>query len=127
MKCQNCGTDVMKGAQFCPNCGSNQLVMDSPQQNYGSQFYGEYQNGSFAQQPGYAQQNYQQGFQQPYEMQQVSTADAPVWLKIVCLFFWLVGIIMYFVKKEKEPVYAKSCLTFGLIGLAIEFVFGILF
>lgn len=112
MRCQSCGAEVMNGTQYCPVCG-NSMVFQT--------------QGSGYQQPvnqGY-QQFPDQNFQQPYGMQNVSQADAPVWLKIISLLFWIVGVIMYFVKKDKEPVYAKSCLTFGLIGLVIDIFWGV--
>lgn len=121
MKCQNCGTNVMNGAQFCPNCGSNQLIAETSQSNYSSQHgYGHSQQG-FGQ-AGYAQPAFQQNFQQ-----EVSLNDAEVWMKILCFIIPIVGIIFYFVKKQKEPVYAKSCLTWGLIGFGVSFILGIIF
>lgn len=122
MKCQNCGTEVMNGAQFCPNCGSNQLSMGPSQQSYSNpQGYGQYQQQAYGQ-AGYAQPAFQQNFQQ-----EVSYKDAEVWMKILSFLIPIVGIILYFVKKQKEPVYAKSCLTWGLIGLGVSFIFGIIF
>lgn len=112
MRCTNCGANVLNGAQFCPNCGSSQLVQDYQQQNY--------------QNEGYQQPYQQNGFQQQ-SMQQVSYIDAPIWLKIISLLFPLAGVIIFFVKKNTEPVYAKSCLIWGLIGFGISFLFGLLF
>lgn len=45
-------------------------------------------------------------------------------LSVCC--FPILGIIMYFVWKEKQPKAAKSALTFGLIGFAITILFWIL-
>ena len=37
------------------------------------------------------------------------------------------GIILYFVKKAKTPISAKSYLKWGLIGLAVTIVFEIIY
>lgn len=120
MRCESCGAEVMNGTQYCHVCG-NSLALQS--QGVG---YQQPMNQGYQQPMNQGYQQFQgQNFQQPYGMQNVSQADAPVWLKIVSLLFWIVGVIMYFVKKDKEPVYAKSCLTFGLIGLGIDILWGV--
>lgn len=45
-------------------------------------------------------------------------------LSLCC--FPLLGIIMFFVWKEKQPKAAKSALIFGLIGLVISIIFAII-
>lgn len=106
MKCQHCGAEIMNGAQFCPVCG-NSAVMQ-------------------VQGPGY-QTNVNQGYQPQYGMQNVSDEDAGLGMKILCFLIPIVGIVLYFVKKNEKPTYAKSCLTWGLIGVAVSFVLGVLF
>lgn len=141
MKCQNCGSDVANGAQFCPNCGSNNLMADyqQPQQNYGQSNYpnpGMQQQGmqqGYGQQgygqQGYGQQPYQQDYNQnqPYGMGGQNMKDAEVWMKILCFLIPIVGIILYFIKKDKEPVYAKSCIMWALISIGVEFFFWLVF
>lgn len=104
MKCQNCGSELIVGATHCHSCGSANMIQ-------------------------YSQQDYSQqmnpGFQQFNGAPKVSQKDAEVWLKIVSFLIPIVGIIMYFVKKNEAPVYAKSCLTWGLIGLGASIFFGI--
>lgn len=128
MRCSNCGAEIMNGAQFCTNCGAQQVQQQTyqqfganPQQPYGgtpNQAYGVNM-----------QQQYANGYQQatPYANNQYDMAnnaasleDAALWLKIVCLLIPIVGIVIYFVKKNNEPVAAKSCLTFALIGVALN-------
>lgn len=113
MKCQNCGAEIMNGAQFCPVCG-NSAVMQV--------------QGSGFQQPmnqGYQQYGGSQNFQQPYGMQNVSNEDASLVIKIISFLIPIVGIILYFVKKNESPVYAKSCLTWGLIGFVVSFLWAV--
>lgn len=103
MNCHNCGTIVANGASHCHNCGTP------------IQFSGN----------GFTQQQYgQQGYNQP--MANVDTQDLNIGLKIVCLLFWIVGVILYFVNKDKAPVKAKSALTWGLVGLGLDIFFGLL-
>lgn len=41
-------------------------------------------------------------------------------LKVVCFFFPIVALILYFVEKDKKPVSAKAYGKWGLIGLAVN-------
>ncbi|MCH5233664.1 MAG: hypothetical protein J1E16_00075 [Muribaculaceae bacterium] len=96
--------------------------MGPSQQSYSNpQGYGQYQQQPYGQ-TGYVDPAFQQNFQQ-----EASYQDAEVWMKILCFIVPIVGIIFYFVKKDKEPVYAKSCLTWGLIGFGVSFLLGIIF
>lgn len=50
-----------------------------------------------------------------------------IWVNLLSLCcFPLLGIIMFFVWKDKQPKAAKSALIFGLIGLVVSFIIGIL-
>ncbi|WP_431028497.1 zinc ribbon domain-containing protein [Lysinibacillus sp. LZ02] len=50
-----------------------------------------------------------------------------IWVNLLSLCcFPLLGIIMFFVWRDKQPKAAKSALIFGLIGLAISVVIGII-
>lgn len=102
MKCQNCGSELFVGATHCHACGST-TMNQNPQQNFSQQM--------------------NPGFQQVNGFNNVSQKDAAVWLKILCFLFPLVGFIMYFVKKNEAPVYAKSCLIWGAAGFAVNLVF----
>ena len=104
MKCQNCGSELIAGTSHCHYCG-NANMAQYPQQNFSQQMNSNYQqfNG----------------------VQDVSQKDAEVWLKIVSFLIPIVGVIMYFVKKNEAPVYAKSCLTWGLIGFGVSIFFGL--
>ena len=103
MKCSNCGSEIMPGAQFCQVCGATQPM----QQGY----------------PNNGQPMYQQPM---YQNEQASTEDASIGLKIVSFLIPIVGLILWAVKKKDEPVAAKSCLTWGIAGFAVSFLFGLL-
>lgn len=50
-----------------------------------------------------------------------------IWINLLSLCcIPILGIIMYFVWKDKQPKAAKSALTFGIIGLVLSFIFAIL-
>lgn len=50
-----------------------------------------------------------------------------IWVNLLSLCcFPLLGIIMFFVWKDKQPKAAKSALIFGLIGLVIAIILGII-
>ena len=46
--------------------------------------------------------------------------DLGIGLKIVCFLIPIVGIVLYFVKKEQEPKSAKQACTFALISVGIQ-------
>lgn len=51
-----------------------------------------------------------------------SNEDLHVGLKVLSFCIPLAGAIIYFIKKDKEPVAAKSACTFALIGLGVNIV-----
>lgn len=61
-------------------------------------------------------------FNQNYQKPNQSNEDLHVGLKILSFCIPLAGAIIYFVKKDKEPVAAKSACTLALIGLAVNIV-----
>jgi len=52
--------------------------------------------------------------------------DLGTGLKIVCVLIPLVGLILYFVKKQDEPKAAKQACNFALIGVAVGVVIQII-
>lgn len=55
-----------------------------------------------------------------------SGEDLSVILKIVSFCIPLVGAILWFIKKDKEPKAAKSACTFALIGVAVGIIINII-
>lgn len=53
---------------------------------------------------------------------QKSNEDLHIGLKVLSFCIPLAGAIIYFVKKENEPVAAKSACNLALIGLAVNVV-----
>lgn len=51
-----------------------------------------------------------------------SNEDLHIGLKILSFCIPLAGAIIYFVKKDKEPVAAKSACNLALIGLGVNVV-----
>ena len=52
--------------------------------------------------------------------------DAGIWVKILSFIIPIVGIFLYFYKKDSQPVYAKSCLIWSLASIVIGFVLAII-
>ena len=65
-------------------------------------------------------------FNQDYQKPNQSNEDLHIGLKILSFCIPLAGAIIYFVKKDKEPVAAKSACTFALIGLGVNIVLTII-
>lgn len=100
-----------------PVNNSNQGVYYQPQQSQ--------QNGGYYQAPGGQAQNGQSPFPQ-YQQPQVE--DNPsMGLRVLSWFIPLVGIILYFTKKDKTPKSAKSYLTASLISIGVNVAISILF
>lgn len=57
---------------------------------------------------------------QNYQKPNQSNEDLHVGLKILSFCIPLAGAIIYFVKKGKEPVAAKSACTLALVGLGVN-------
>ena len=53
--------------------------------------------------------------------------DLGTGLKIVSFCFPIVGLILYFVKKNDQPVAAKQACTFGLIGFILGLIINIIY
>ena len=133
MFCKNCGQQLAEGAAFCPNCGAAVAQPDAaptaseqpvvPEQPAAEQ-------GTAQPQQPYTQP--QQPFtppQQPYGQYpgygtpQVSQEPASGGLRFLCWLIPLVGIILYFVKKDEKPVYAKQCGVAALVSIIMCVVF----
>ena len=52
--------------------------------------------------------------------------DASLGIKILSFILPFVGIFLYFYKLGTAPKYAKSCVLWGLLGLAVEFAIAII-
>ena len=111
-----------------------QYDQQQPQQPYQQPQYGQqpqqpYQQPQYGQQQPYAQQPYQQPQygqqpQQPY--QQSGTDVASTGMKILCFLIPIVGLVLYFVEKDKNPNKAKTLLKCAIIGFIVGFVCSIL-
>jgi uncharacterized membrane protein len=55
-----------------------------------------------------------------------SQEDLSTILKIVSFCIPLVGAILWFIKKDKEPKAAKSACTFALIGFAVGIIINVI-
>lgn len=138
MFCKNCGQQLAEGAAFCPNCGAAVPAEEQPIQAEAQPVPTEAQPTEA--QPVQAQQQPytppQQPFtppQQPYGqypgygMPQVSQEPASGGLRFLCWLIPLVGIILYFVKKDEKPVYAKQCGVAALVSIIMAVVFYIFY
>lgn len=117
MKCNNCGAEVMNGSQFCQNCGATVLSQPSQQPMQGS-YQQPMQQGYNPQQP--MQMGYNNQQQNSYQNRYVSSEDAHWALKVLSLIIPIAGFVLWLVKKDKEPVAAKSCLIWAAAGVALN-------
>ncbi|MDE6649630.1 MAG: hypothetical protein K2K45_06850 [Muribaculaceae bacterium] len=126
MRCNNCGSEIMPGSQYCQVCGTPSPTFQQTQQP----MQGGAQQGMYQQpvQGGMQQGMYQQSYQQPYspQNQAVSYEDAGWGLKILSILIPIAGLILWLVKKDKEPVAAKTCLLWACVGVAINIFLGFL-
>lgn len=123
MFCKNCGQQLAEGAAFCPNCG---MTVTQPDTAPAASEQPAVEQGT-AQQPPYTQPQQPYGQYPGYGMPQVSQEPASGGLRFLCWLIPLVGIILYFVKKDEKPVYAKQCGVAALVGIIMAVVFYIFY
>lgn len=104
--CTKCGAQMQDTDFACAQCGmSVNQPQGDPNQGYNQ---------------GY-NPNYNQGYQQNYN-------DAPsTGYAVLGFFIPIVGLILYFVEKDKTPLKAKSALKGAIWGFAIGVVGSIIY
>lgn len=107
MFCSHCGKPLEDGAQFCSNCSAPVEPAAAPQ-GYAPQAENMPPYG--APQPPYP----------PYGMPQPSMEPASLGLRVLCWFIPILGIVLYFIKKDEKPVYAKQCGKAALISILVN-------
>ena len=133
MFCKNCGQSLEDGVLICPNCNTpvdgyattNAAQPQTPPVNanpYNTQPQAPYG----AAQPPYGYPPQQPYAQQPYGVPPISQEPASVGLRVLCWFIPIVGIVLYFVKKDEKPVYAKQCGKVALISIIVNAVLSFL-
>jgi hypothetical protein len=55
-----------------------------------------------------------------------SGEDLNIGLKILSFCIPLAGLILYFVKKDKEPVAAKSACTWAVVGFSLGIIINVI-
>ena len=100
MFCTHCGAPITPETQeFCPNCGAPTKDVRPPY--------------------GYTPPPPPYGMGYPPPPPPVSYAEADGLLKVACVFFPILGIILYCIDKDKKPVAARQCLKISLIVMAV--------
>lgn len=101
MYCPNCGTNVNDNAEVCSQCGTNLHNLSN---------------------------NINANNTNTTNTVTVNDNDkANIWINLLSLCcFPILGIIMYFVWKDSQPKAAKSALIFGIVGICLSVVVGIL-
>ena len=111
MICNKCGSFYEDNFIECPHCGT---VAPFGQQE-----------------PQFSQQQAPVNNMNAQYAQKINTPPAAddkpnMVINIISLIFLpILGIIMYFVEKDKHPIMAKSALKFGIGGWVVSFVIGI--
>lgn len=118
MLCNNCGKEIDTNTKFCPYCGKEVLNSNLNQKNVNNQEIivekkDVYQSNNINSQESYSdQQNNNQNIEE----------KANIGLAILSFFIPLAGLIVFIVKKDKEPKTAK---TSGICAL-VSFILNIL-
>ena len=123
--CKNCGTQLEDDAVFCVNCGQKQVDGDNIKREGENNNAGNNNNyNNYNGNNGYNNYNGNNG---NYNYGGADPSDAPsVGFGIISALWWIVGLILYFVFKDKYPLRAKSCLKGIIIGIIIEVVLGVI-
>lgn len=141
MICPRCGNNVDDSYRICNICGADMPAPGETQQNeqpkeqqtqyqqYCNQFQQPQQ--PFAPPPSpnyYAQQNgYQYGYN-PYGYPMPDPDDKPdTALNVLSFFIPILGLVMYFVEKDKKPKKAKAALKSAIISWVVAAVFLVLY
>lgn len=120
-KCQGEAESIGKNRYECPYCGEQ--FSEAEITNRGGNQYSSYQAATYV---GEQPQNVVDDNNQPVLNQQVSQEDCGIGMKILSLLIPIVGLILYFAKKNEEPIAAKSCLNWAIAGFVITVVLGII-
>ncbi len=111
MFCSHCGAPITPETEdFCKNCGAPTKGVQPPYGYAGQQ----------VPPPPY-------GMGYPPPPPPVSYEEADTLLKVACVFFPIIGIILYCIDKDKKPVSAKQCLKISLITMGVSFLIPLLF
>ena len=104
MVCNKCGNFYDDNLLECPHCGAVQ--------------FGQQQGAAYTQRPDLNAQYKEKLDAQPDPEDKPNTA-----INIVSLLLLpLLGIIIFFVEKDKHPIKAKSALKFGIGGYVLSFI-----
>lgn len=105
MNCKWCGKEVDQNSKFCPNCGKKILEVSSSNINQGEP----------STEPEVVNSFNQEGINSVEE-------KTNVWLAILSYFVPIAGLIIFLVKKDKEPKTAKASGICALVSFIINMI-----
>lgn len=97
MYCKWCGNKIDENSKFCPNCGKEVLTSNDGSQSVISD-----------------------------DSNMVKGEKANVWFAVLSFFIPLAGLIVFLVKKDKEPKTAKVSGICAIVGFLLSFVLSII-
>ena len=97
MYCKWCGNKIDENSKFCPNCGKEVLTSNDDSQSVISD-----------------------------DSNMVKGEKANVWFAVLSFFIPLAGLIVFLVKKDKEPKTAKVSGICAIVGFLLSFVLSII-
>ena len=104
MVCNNCGKEVVANAKFCPHCGKEVLNSNLNQENLNNKENVNNQEVIVEKQGVYQNNiNTQEGYSNQQNNNQNIEEKANIGLAILSFFIPLAGLIIFIVKKDKEP------------------------
>lgn len=127
MNCPKCGNLMNDGARFCEACGSpaaESFQSEAQQYNPYAQPQQQYGQTPYGYQQPYAQQGYNPYGppMPPYEVDKPDTL-----INVLSFFIPILGLVMYFVERDKKPIKAKAALKWALISWAVSAVLVVLY
>lgn len=97
MFCKWCGKEVDSNSKFCPNCGKEILNSQSAS-----------------------------SLNQEVNSSDEKNKKANIWLAILSFFIPLAGLIIFIIKKDKEPKTAKASGICAIVGLLLNIIISII-
>jgi uncharacterized membrane protein YvbJ len=104
MFCPQCGNDIIQDDAFCPNCGAKVGAVQDKTETA----------TTFA--PS-RETTFTQPYSQPYYSAMDDSLSAGYWICIFCLP--IVGIVIYFQRRNNRPNSAKTALIIAIVSIII--------
>ncbi len=138
MICPKCSNNVDDRYRLCDRCGAEMPPLTSKQEAGAQQEAPQYAQPQYAQPPQYTQPPYygysqqtpppQYGYGAPYGYPPSVEEDKPdTALNVLSFFIPILGLVLYFVEKDKKPIKAKAALKWAIASWIASAVFLVIY